>query len=234
MSEIRTSRFGSFCNSASTSMPRRPRWRRMPSGESAIYCNSFSTKRGMRSVPGKKPVLAISATRPSMITLVSSRMVRLRFVHEEEPPPSLRPLNAPSNPMMSPWRMTKSETPKYEKTKTPMKGRIWLKGCGRSESGNASRAAISKPTTNPVIPAKRLSAASRPSIDRRNLAGRVVKYGVRIKPANAPINEKVSVVRTASVGLSLARSNPQYPPAIASTIIPIMRRINSKLINASL
>jgi hypothetical protein len=68
---------GSFCNEDSTSMPRRPRWRRRLSGESAMYCSSASTKCGMSSEPGKKPVRAISAIRPSIITLVSSRIVRL-------------------------------------------------------------------------------------------------------------------------------------------------------------
>ena len=69
----------------------------------------------MRSVPGRNPVLAMSATRPSIMTLVSSKMVRLRFVQEEEEPPSLRPLRALNNPIMSPCRMTKSEIPDTKK-----------------------------------------------------------------------------------------------------------------------
>ena len=53
-----------------------------------MYCSSFSTKRGMSSVPGRKPVRAISAMRPSMMTLVSSRIVRLsaQLAPEDSPP----------------------------------------------------------------------------------------------------------------------------------------------------
>ena len=46
-----------------------------------------------------------------MMTLVSSRMVRFRFVQEVPEPPSARPLSEPNRLMMSPWRITNSDTP---------------------------------------------------------------------------------------------------------------------------
>ncbi len=39
-----------------------------------MFCNSASTKRGTNSLPGTKPLLAISAIRPSIIALVSTRI----------------------------------------------------------------------------------------------------------------------------------------------------------------
>ena len=56
-------------------MPRRPRCRLRLSAESAIYCNSLSTKRGISSVPTRNPVREISLIRPSMMTLVSTKTV---------------------------------------------------------------------------------------------------------------------------------------------------------------
>src|ERR1022692_4565828 len=56
---------------ARMSRPRRPRLRFMESAESATSCNSRRTNWGITSTPSRKPVSAISAMRPSMITLVS-------------------------------------------------------------------------------------------------------------------------------------------------------------------
>ena len=53
------------------SSPRRPRLRLSGSDESATNCSSFSTNCGTTSVPSRKPVSTMSATRPSMMTLVS-------------------------------------------------------------------------------------------------------------------------------------------------------------------
>ena len=53
------------------SSPRRPRLRFIESAESATICNSWSTNCGTTSVPSRNPVSAMSAIRPSMMTLVS-------------------------------------------------------------------------------------------------------------------------------------------------------------------
>jgi uncharacterized protein YacL len=60
--------FWIFCR---MSRPRRPRLRLRVSAESATSWSSFRTNCGMTSVPSMKPVSQISATRPSMMTLVS-------------------------------------------------------------------------------------------------------------------------------------------------------------------
>ena len=121
ISEILTGTTLSFCSFESTSMPRRPRCRRKASGESAIYCSSLSTKWGINSVPDRKPVLAISAILPSMITLVSTRMLRPAPSLSKtssgfsasspfaEAPNCQRELNPPN---ISFWRMTKITMPR--------------------------------------------------------------------------------------------------------------------------
>src|ERR1017187_1008412 len=53
------------------SNPRRPRLRFMESAESATSCNSRSTNCGSTMTPSRKPVSAMSAMRPSIMTLVS-------------------------------------------------------------------------------------------------------------------------------------------------------------------
>src|SRR5260370_28662905 len=63
---------GILLQAVSISNPRLPRFRRIVSAESAICCNSFNTKRGTTNVPLIKPVLLMSAMRPSMMALVSS------------------------------------------------------------------------------------------------------------------------------------------------------------------
>ncbi len=129
----------------------------------------------MSSVPETNPVLAISAMRPSMITLVSSSVVRL----EAAQPPELVP--SPREPIalmifpMSVCRMMKIETPKYTNTTTPRKGKTSPKGSGSSESGKASKAATSNPETRPIRPEVRVSAESLPILARMERIGRVVR-----------------------------------------------------------
>ena len=65
----------SFRRRASTSRPRRPRLRRRGSLESAIWRNSSKTNRGTNREPSKKPVMLTSAMRPSIMALVSTRML---------------------------------------------------------------------------------------------------------------------------------------------------------------
>ena len=60
------------------SSPRRPRWRFDPSVESATTCSSRSTNSGTTIMPSMKPASAMSAMRPSMMTLVSSTLALLR------------------------------------------------------------------------------------------------------------------------------------------------------------
>ena len=60
------------------SSPRRPRCRFDPSVESATTCSSRSTNSGTTIMPSMNPASAISAIRPSMITLVSSTLALRR------------------------------------------------------------------------------------------------------------------------------------------------------------
>ena len=53
------------------SRPRRPRLRFIESAESATSCSSRRTNCGMTRMPSRNPVSAMSAMRPSMMTLVS-------------------------------------------------------------------------------------------------------------------------------------------------------------------
>src|ERR1700674_3481068 len=68
----------SFCISVRTSRPRRPRRRRVTSAESATICSSRSTELRITSGMSRKPVLAMSWMRPSMITEASSSTARTR------------------------------------------------------------------------------------------------------------------------------------------------------------
>ena len=62
------------CILCSISSPRRPRCLFDPSVESATTCSSLSTNSGTTIMPSIKPASAISAIRPSIITLVSSTL----------------------------------------------------------------------------------------------------------------------------------------------------------------
>ena len=57
---------------ASSSSPRRPRWRLRLSLESATRRSSSRTKRGITKSPSRKPLSTTSARRPSMMALVST------------------------------------------------------------------------------------------------------------------------------------------------------------------
>src|ERR1019366_537933 len=83
-STICTLRLAIFCTRARMSSPRRPRLRFMESAESATSCSSRSTNCGITSTPSRNPVSAISAMRPSMITLVSR--ILCDFLDDFSPP----------------------------------------------------------------------------------------------------------------------------------------------------
>src|ERR1022692_2102333 len=70
-STIWTLRWAIFWMRCRMSSPRRPRLRFMESAESATSCSSRRTNWGITSTPSRKPVSAMSAMRPSMMTLVS-------------------------------------------------------------------------------------------------------------------------------------------------------------------
>src|SRR5512133_2011995 len=74
-----------------------------------------------------------------------------------------------------------------------MKGSTSPNGLGSMESGKEERAAMINPQTNPANPANNCCGESRPSRLFSPRMGRVVRYGVNTRPANAPTSPNVNV-----------------------------------------
>src|SRR6266545_6891761 len=96
---------GSFCMSVRTSSPRRPRRRRVTSAESATVCSSRRTELRMTRGMSRNPVLAMSRTRPSMITDVSRRTAGIRCSAPSLRPPKKRAVSSARRvkPTDAPW-----------------------------------------------------------------------------------------------------------------------------------
>ena len=84
--------------------------------------------------------------------------------------------------------MTNTEIPSQLKTITATNGRIFPKGAGSNDNGKVNKAAMANPTTNPVKPEARVWDETLSNDLRILRAGRVVKYGVMIKPKSIPAN----------------------------------------------
>ena len=59
-----------------------------------------------------------------------------------------------------------------------MKGKISPRGDGSKDIGNASKAAITKPTASPANPDPKVLESSWPNNVRSDFSGRVVRVGV--------------------------------------------------------
>jgi hypothetical protein len=127
--------------------------------------------------------------------------------------------------------MMKTATPIYPNSNTPMKGSTCPRGEGSRERGNASKAAITKPTDKPIRPAPKVLVSSCPNKALRDRMGRVVKNGVSTSPKRAPTKPKITAPSSAVTVVSTSLiSTPRYPPRRPKTIIPMIRKTNSRLI----
>jgi hypothetical protein len=116
-----------------------------------------------------------------------------------------------------------------------MNGRILPNGEGRSDSGNASKAAMINPTTRTINPEMRVCAETRARIDLNERTGRVVTNGVNIRPIRAPTSPDTRAYNSREYWVSVApaRYTPVYNPRMARTSIPMIRKINSILMMIS-
>jgi len=214
------------------SRPRLPRLRRSISAESATCWSSFNTNRGTSIVLWMKPVWLMSRMRPSMITLVSSRISLL-----DAPPGIMRsacglPRSTPPNRANTSWaRSEKTVMLMYAINAAATVGRNWPNGSGSSDSGHAKSAATSIPKIRPNMDVTRFSGGIWRMMRRAVWAGYVVSQGVIINPASAPVSEKVRPVASGGSDSASARSTPSRTPNNAHTNIAARRSANSRLMD---
>ena len=91
--------------------------------------------------------------------------------------------------------------PKYMDISAPIKGKISPNGEGNKERGKANKAAITRPTINPINPAPKVLVSKRDNKARTVFNGRVVIKGVIINPIKAPTKEKIAAFSSGEVPL---------------------------------
>lgn len=111
-----------------------------------------------------------------------------------------------------------------------MKGKTSPRGDGSKDSGNADKAAITNPIESPANPDPKVLESSWLNKVRSAFIGRVVIVGVNTSPKSAPTKPKITAPSSIVIVVTFARSTPKYPPNNPNTIMPIIRKTNSRLI----
>ena len=155
----------------------------------AIWRNSSKTNRGTNREPSRKPVMLTSAMRPSIMALVSTRMlpflVEGRWLSELAGGPG-----AGKTPLMSHCRCVPSQRPIPPKTTLIRMGTAQPGQPSMVYSGIDTSDATMRPTNRPTMAAARLGPGNDemyPTLARQGL--RII-YGAEAPPSTTPARVK--------------------------------------------